>query len=161
MKQFRLAILRFAMFAFLWVVLAGVAPLDLLVGAFATVGAAWVSLRLLPPSGRRFHWLAILWLAVRFLWSSVVAGVDVAWRAFHPRMPLRPGFVRYQCGIPAGTARDFYLCMASLVPGSVPAGFEDGHVVVHCLDMALPVAKDMADNEGRLRRVLGEDGAHG
>jgi multicomponent Na+:H+ antiporter subunit E len=34
-------------------------------------------------------------LVGRFLWQSVVAGVDIARRVFDPRLPLNTGFVVY------------------------------------------------------------------
>ena len=61
-------------------------------------------------------------LGVRFLYQSIVAGVDVAWRAFDPRLPLRPGFVRYPVRFPPGTTRNVFAMITSLMPGAVPAG---------------------------------------
>jgi multicomponent Na+:H+ antiporter subunit E len=100
--------------------------------------------------------IALLSLGWHFLWSSVVAGVDVSIRAFHPRLPLHTGFVICECGIPAGLRRDLFLGVASLMPGSLPIG-EDAHgrIVLHCLDTGQPLAAQMADHEARLVRALG------
>ena len=63
----------------------------------------------------------------RFLRQSIGAGIDVAWRALDPRLPLRPGFVVYPVSIPPGTARNVFTTLTSLLPGTVPAGEESGH----------------------------------
>ena len=57
---------------------------------------------------------------LRFLRQSVVAGIDVAWRALDPRLPLRPGFVVYQPRLPPGPARNAFCTMTSLLPGTLP-----------------------------------------
>src|SRR5215468_5994574 len=77
-------ILRAAWFFGLWLVLAGADPADLPAGALAVVAATWTSLRLLPPGRSRFSLPALARLALRFLYESVVAGLDVAQRALDP-----------------------------------------------------------------------------
>jgi multicomponent Na+:H+ antiporter subunit E len=83
--------------------------------------------------------------------SSIVAALEVARYAFRRRPGLHPGFVTYDCGIPSGTKRDFYLSMVSLMPGSLPVDVdENGRVIIHCLDVNQPIVEQMADNEARL-----------
>ncbi len=148
--------IRFSAFLILWLVLDGVKPAGLLIGLPAAALAAWISLLLLPPSRNRPRLVALLSLGWHFLWSSIVAGVDVAIRALHPRLPLRTGFVTCECGIPTGSRRDLFLGMGSLMPGSLPvAEDEDGRIVLHCLDTEQPLAGQMADHEARLVRALG------
>ncbi len=152
---------RFAVFFGFWLVLDGGKSAGLPVGVATAVLAAWVSLRLLPPSADRPNVIAFFPLFGHFVWSSVVAGVDVAWRAFHPGLPVRPGFVNWTSRIPAGTRRDVFLDMASLMPGSLPVGEnKDGTEVVHCLDTEQPTAREMSEHEGRLIRALGGKGGH-
>ena len=149
-------LVRFGIFVALWLVLDGVKPAGLLIGLPAAALAAWISVLLLPPSRSRPRLMALLSLGWHFLWSSVVAGVDVAIRAFHPRLPLRTGFVTCECGIPTGSRRDLFLGMGSLMPGTLPvAEDEGGRIVLHCLDTEQPVAGQMADHEARLVRALG------
>ena len=85
-----------------WAILAGLDIADVMVGIPASVMAAWVSLRLLPPGQWRLRPFALAQLLLRFLRQSVAAGIDVAWRALDPRLPLRPGFVAYQPQLPQG-----------------------------------------------------------
>jgi multicomponent Na+:H+ antiporter subunit E len=89
------ALTRVACFLAFWIAIAGPGTVDLIVGALAAVVASWVSLRLLPPASRRVSLAAVGAFVPRFLYQSVVAGVDVAWRALAPRLRLQPGFVIY------------------------------------------------------------------
>lgn len=152
-------ILRLLIFLTLWLVLDGGKLPGLVIGLPAAVLAAWLSLRLLPLSRVKLSFTALASLAWHFVWSSVVAGVDVALRAFHPGLPLRTGFVTCECRIPAGTRRDFFLAMSSLMPGSLPVEeHADGRIVLHCLDTRQSQAAQLADNEARLQRALGGGG---
>jgi multicomponent Na+:H+ antiporter subunit E len=150
-------LLRATAFLALWLVLAGADPVDLVAGAVAVVAATWASLRLLPPGSARVSPVALARLALRFAYQSVVAGADVARRAFDPRLPLRPGFVRYPVRFPPGPARNAFTALTSLLPGTVPAGEERGQLLYHCLDLDQPVASQLAAEEAALSRALGHD----
>jgi len=147
--------IRFVIFLLLWCVLDGVKPAGLAVGVVAAALATWTSLRLWPRSPLRVRFFPLLSLGRHFIWSSVVAGVEVARCAFRPRLGLRPGLVTCDCGIAPGPTRNLFLSMVSLMPGSVPVADVDGRIVMHCLDVDQPVAAQMADNEARLVRALG------
>lgn len=140
-------------FAF-WVILSGLNPLDLLVGALTAAIAAWTSVRLLPSGEWTFRPIALLRLALDFLRQSVVAGIDVARRALDPRLPLRPGFVVYPTRLPPGTARNLFTSLTSLLPGTVPTGERDGQLVYHCLDVNQPVLSELAAEEAILSRAI-------
>lgn len=147
---------RAAGFLGLWLVLTGADPADLVVGLVTAAAATWTSLRLLPPPSWRPRPLALAGIAVRSLWQAVLGGTDVARRALHPGLPLRPGFVNYPVRLPAGTAQDVFRTLASLVPGSVPMEVIEGRgMLVHCLDVGQPVAAQMATEEALLTRALG------
>lgn len=149
---------RICAFMIFWLILDGARPAGILIGLPAAAIAGVISLRLIPPSRIRPRWTALLSLGGHFLLGSIVAGVDVALRAFHPRMPLRTGFVTYSCRLPAGLRRDFFLAMASLMPGSLPIEEDaNGRIVLHCLDTSQPLAEQLADHEARLIRAIGEE----
>jgi len=155
--QLRSALVRAACFVVLWLLLAGVDPGDLPAAAVAVAMATVVSLRLLPVGEFRPSPLGLIRLASRFLIQAVIAGVDVAWRAFDPRLPLRPGFVTYAPRLPSGTARDAFCALASLMPGTLPADTNpDGTLLVHCLDTAQPAAAQLALEEARFIRALAD-----
>ena len=113
------AALRFALFSGLWLVLAGGLhgwPFGLLAAGLAT----WASLRLMP-GGMRLAPLVALRLLGRSGWQALLAGTDIARRAFDPRLPLQPGLVTHGTAL-QGHARDGFAALASLSPGALPAG---------------------------------------
>jgi multicomponent Na+:H+ antiporter subunit E len=154
----RAGLLRGAGFLGLWVVLIGSQPADLAAGLLAAALATWASLRLLPPGMNRLRPGALTLLTARFLWQSVVAGWDVAWRAFDPRLPIKPGLVRYPVRLPPGAGRNAFASLTSLLPGTVPVD-EDGQTLLyHCLAVDQPVIAQLADEEAAFARVLGGQG---
>jgi len=158
------SVLRASGFLVVWIALIGWKPLDLGVGILTAATAAWLSLILQPPRQQKGHvtLLALLRLAGHFLRQSVVAGLDVARRAFDPRMPLQPGFVPYPLSFPPGSARNVFASWTSLMPGTVPVA-DDGKVLLyHCLDVGQPIAKQLGVEEALLAKLFGPllEGAH-
>jgi multicomponent Na+:H+ antiporter subunit E len=150
------ALIRALGFFVLWLVLAGFSPGDLPAAVVAVAGATWTSLRLLPPGGSRLSPLGIARLALRFPRQSLTAGIDVARRAFDPRLPLRSGFVTVSPRLPPGTQRDAFCAFASLLPGTLPVDAnDDGTLLIHCLDIGQPVVAQMAADEDVFARALG------
>jgi multicomponent Na+:H+ antiporter subunit E len=140
----------------LWLILTGANPADLAAGVVAAAAATWVSLRLLPPVPLHLRPLALAAFLLHLAREAIRAGFDVAWRALDPRLPLKPGFVSHRLSLPAGSSRDIFGILASLMPGTVAAGREgrDG-LIVHCLDIRQPVADQLAADEARLAELLG------
>ena len=152
----RNAPVRFACFFGFWLVLSGIKPADLLIGALAAGCATWVSLRALPPGRWRFRPRALGRFVWRFLRQSVGAGVDVARRALDPRMPLRPGFVVYRSQLPAGVTRNTFCTVTSLLPGTLPCGSDPGDgVLIHCLDIDQPVLAQLAAEKSLFAQITG------
>jgi multicomponent Na+:H+ antiporter subunit E len=141
---------RFILWYGSWLVLAGWSPLDAVIGIPAAALATWVGLILLPPTGRSLALLRVARYSAGFVWQSVAAGVDVAWRVFQPGMPLHPGIVRVAPRLPAGPARLWFRGLASLQPGSLACGVDrEGYLLFHCLDTR-------EDVEGALLRAQDE-----
>ena len=158
-----LALFRRAVgFFALWIMLTGSNAADLVAGAVAAVGATWASMRLLSPNAGSVRPVALAWFALRFLRQSVIAGVDVARRAFDPRLPLHPGFVVYPVGLPRGPARNMFTTLMSLLPGTVPTGSDQGGgLLIHCLDIEQPLAAQLAAEEALFAKVVGRPGTYG
>ncbi len=153
--HWRVGLARAPYFLALWFVLnPGLALADVFCGVVATVIATHMSLRLLPPSAGRIRVGALCVFAPHFLAQSVLAGIDVARRALDPQLPLQPGTVVYRTGFPAGTARNGFAIITSLLPGSLPVDETDDGIVYHCLDITQPVAEALADEERRLSGAL-------
>lgn len=149
---------RAAAYLLLWMVVAGGDAVDVGPGVAAAILAAWASIRLMPPdpAGGSVRWLAALRLLGHFAWVSVLAGLDVARRAFSPRLGIAPGYAPYRPEMPPSDARSLFLAMTSQMPGTIPSGLQSPDTVAyHCLDAAQPVQRQLADEEARLRAVLG------
>ena len=83
------ALTRALLYFGIWIVIDQSAkPANLAFGVLAATAATWASLKLLPPALGRVRLGVLLRLLPRFLWQSLVAGTDVARRAFSPRLPL-------------------------------------------------------------------------
>ncbi len=104
--------------------------------AFALL-AALASLPLLPPApwpplGPTLR--GLLRFIPFFLWQSLQGGVDVARRAFHPRLPLAPAIIHYPLSLAPGWPRIFFLNTISLLPGTLAVSLQGDRVQVHLLD---------------------------
>jgi len=157
---------RFMILLGIWIVVAGHAPSDLVVGALTAIAAGIVSLRLLPPGALHPRPFPMLVLVARFPFQVLLAGCDVAWRALSPRMPLELGCVTYQPQTRDGAERQAFLTLMSLLPGTLPTGTvaaADGDLraqSIHCLDVSKPVAMQMAREETAFRAAFGGGQAH-
>lgn len=153
----RAGIERFVLFAVLWIVLTGAYPGGLYFALPATLAATWASLKTLPPRDRSGSALAALRLAIGFLWQSVFGGIDVARRAFDPRMPLAPGWRLVRTRLPEGGARVALASEISLLPGTLAAGSRGDDLLVHCLDTRQDVAAATLREEARIAQAVGLD----
>ena len=151
----RALVVRALLYFALWIVVDQSArPANLVVGLLASAAATWASLKLLPPASGRVRLGLLLLLLPRFLWQSLVAGIDVARRAFAPRLRLQPGFVDYPVGLPRGAARNAFELIASLMPGSLASGETPDTIQFHCLDTRQPVVEQLAAEERAYARAL-------
>ena len=126
---------RFSAFLILWLVLDGVKPAGLFIGLLPAALAAWIGVRLLPPSRSRPRLMALLLAAMAFLWEL---GRGWGWRSpsalfiraclfaqLHD--PADPQFPQ------AAQARSFSVGMGG-VSASHAAVAEGIGEYVHCLD---------------------------
>lgn len=158
----RAALTRALLYFGIWIVIDQSAkPANLVFGVLATLAATWASLALLPPAAGRVRIGALLLKLPHFLWQSLVAGIDVARRAFSPGLPLNPGFVQYPTGLPRGEARNAFAAITSLLPGSVPTGETDSHIEYHALDVSQPVVEQLAAEERAFAKALVPGQHHG
>jgi multicomponent Na+:H+ antiporter subunit E len=148
---------RAALFFAFWLAISGWKAADLPVGLAAVAGATWTSLALLPAKGPWLRLGALATLAVSFFRGSVLSGFDVARRALRPEPDLRPGFVTAPLRLPPGNARNAFSALASLMPGTLPVGMDEDSLLIHGLDVAQPIAQDLAHEETLFKRALGDE----
>lgn len=113
---------RLAFFGILWLILTRAEAL--LLGVFVVTAASWLSLRILPASPP-IRLLALLAMGPGFLGRSLVGGIDVARRAFDPRLPLDLGWIEMTIDLPDG-GKVALGSELSLMPGTMAAGSDPG-----------------------------------
>ncbi len=124
-----------AAYLLLWWLLTGGDRHSWLVGG-VTVGLALaVALSLpAPAAALRISPVGLLLFIPYFLWQSLRGGIDVARRAYTPRLPLDPALIHYPLRLPPGSARIFLLNTVSLLPGTLSADVSADTLCVHLLD---------------------------
>lgn len=148
--------LRVAVLALLWWFLAGADPASWALGLPAVAAAVWLSRELSPPTGLRP--LALAALLPRFALLSLVAAIDVAFRAMHPALPLAPSLERYSLRLPPGAARVSFMNLVSLMPGTLSVDLEGDLLRVHVLDRSSDWLPALRRLEDRVARVFGCEG---
>lgn len=143
----------FLVLAAVWLALDGLHawPLGLL--AAAAGAAAGV---LLAP-GRPYRWrpLRLLAFCAYFVVESLRGGLDVAWRALHPRLPVQPGFTEMKLSLPPGPPRTLMLSVVSLLPGTLSADLDPERNIL-CVHLLAPeMARGLAPLEARIARLFG------
>ena len=134
-------LLRAALFAFLWWVLTEGDSRSWLIGVPVVLAAAAATVALNPSSRWRLSLAGLAGFVPHFLWRSIVGSVDVAWRAFHPSLPISPALIRYPLGLPAdGPARVFFAGVVNLLPGTLSAELHDDSMTIHLLNGESPSA---------------------
>jgi multicomponent Na+:H+ antiporter subunit E len=138
-----------------WLMISGGNGLLLAVGLVAVTAATWTSVRLLPQ-GLPIQPIATIRFACRVMHQSIVAGLDIARRAFDPALSLRPGFIVAPLRLPVGFARNAFCAISSLQPGALPAGRDSNDaLVVHCLNVERP--PDIYAEEALFMQVFRHD----
>jgi multicomponent Na+:H+ antiporter subunit E len=123
---------RALLFSIMWWALTDGAAGSWWIGAPAVVCAVIVSVALIPSSG--IVWWEVMGFVPFFLWHSLKGGADVAWRAFHPRMPIAPELIEYPLRLPPGLSQVTMINITSLLPGTLSAEIEGQVLKVHVLD---------------------------
>lgn len=135
----------------LWWVLVAADPASLAFGTVAAVAAALLSLRLSPADQAGFRAWRVVPLLGPFFVHGLRGGLDVSWRAFHPRLPVEPDWMKVRLASNHATANALLGGMISVLPGSLTAGSADGTMDLHLLHAP---SFDPREFERDQRRVL-------
>lgn len=97
---------------------------------------------------------AFLW---HFLSRSVVAGLDVAYRTLHPKLPLQPGLIEYKLQLASGRPQTFFAGVISLLPGTLSASLQENTITLHVLDTSEDLAASLLQTEKVVARLFGPE----
>jgi len=125
-------LIRVGLFTLFWWILTDGDSSSWLVGLPTIALAVIVSCYFLPQTS--IVVTAIPKFSLFFLNHSLRGGFDVAWRAFHPKLPLTPDVIEYPLQLPHELSRIFMVNIVSLLPGTLSAGLEHDVLKVHVLD---------------------------
>lgn len=123
------------------------------IGVPAVSFAVIASVALLPPVP--LVWLELLRFAPFFFQRSLLGGADVAWRAFHPRLPIAPELIDYPLRLPPGLPRVILINTVSLLPGTLSAELDGQILKVHVLDGLGDFMPELEVLEQRVARMSG------
>lgn len=147
-------LLRGTALALVWWVLAEGRADSWGVGAVSVAFALAASLYLAPLASHRFSPAGLLGFAGFFLVQSCKGGLQVAARAFRPRMDLAPALVELPVALPEGMARVLLLNTLNLLPGTLSVRLDGDRLCLHVLDARLPIAEEVLAVEARIARML-------
>lgn len=133
--------------AALWTLFTGARFDSWIIGLPVVVAAAVTAVRLSPYPTWRGSIRGLLRFGPHFVVSSILGGVDVAWRSLHPQLPIHPQLFEYQLRIPTGAARTFFISIVSLLPGTVSADVHGDQLLIHVLDSRGRVQEQLATLE--------------
>lgn len=148
-------LLRGAALALVWWVLAEGRADSWGVGVVSVAAALAASLYLVPPGSHRLSPAGLLGFAGFFLVQSFKGGIQVAARAFRPRMELAPALVEVPVTLPEGLARVLLVNTLNLLPGTVSVRLDGDLLHLHVLDARWPVAGEVRETEAHIACMLG------
>ena len=144
---------RGLLFSLIWWIVTDGAVTSWWIGVPAVLLALVTSVALLPTV--HFNWIAFFRFVPFFLVRSLLGGVDVAWRAFRPGMPIAPEFIEYPLRLPQGLARVFMADMVSLLPGTMSTEIGQNCLKVHVLDGRKNMLPELDAVEQGVARIFG------
>lgn len=122
------------------------------IGVPVVVIAAAASCLAAPAS----RWSA--WGLARFLpyffWHSLRAGIDVAFRALHPGLPIDPALMRYELHLESNEARVLMADTVTLLPGTLSVSLEEDALLVHVLNASAPHMAMLRTLEQRIGEIV-------
>lgn len=148
----------FVVLALMWFALRGFEAW--LMGLLTALAGAWLSAAVTTIRPRSVVPWRVLPFTAFFLLASLRGGLDVAWRALHPSLPIEPQFRRFALDLPGGQPRTLMVSALSLMPGTLSAELDDGGatLVVHALS---EVAMDSVEQlQARIRWLFAVKGSH-
>ena len=163
-----LLVLRFAALYGFWVVLSGRFETKyLLIGAVCALVVTFLTQDLVHStsrqaakggpspsfllSGWRFC-CYLLWL----MWSVVQSNLEVAYLVLHPKMPIRPGLLRFTTKLRSQMGQIILANSITLTPGTITVDFNDGTYTIHALVPGAAGALVDARMQSKIESIFGE-----
>ncbi len=160
---------RFAVLYGFWIVLSGrFESKYLIIGALCTLVVTFLTQdlaqseysRIAKPARTAFSILSSAWSFLCYstwlLWSIVQSSLQVAYLVLHPRLPIRPGLLRFRTALKSQTGHIILANSITLTPGTITVDLSDGTYTVHALVPEAAEALLNAKMQSKLEKVFGE-----
>ena len=148
-----ISITRGLLFSIIWWILTDGSASSWWIGVPVVLLAVITSNASIPPT--RLVWVGFFRFAPFFFVRSLMGGADVAWRAFHPDLPIAPDLIEYPLRLPSGLPQVFMANTVSLLPGTLSADLDQSVLQVHVLDRRRDFVAELEAVEENVARVFG------
>ena len=112
---------------------------DLLAGLLVSLLIVWLFSDIFPAElTRLLNPVRLFWFVLYvpvFLWHVIISNFDVAYRVFHPEIPIRPGIVKVKTTLTSDLAKTFLANSITLTPGTLTVDFIEDHLYVHWINI--------------------------
>ncbi len=149
--------IRIICFGMIWTILSSGRMESWIIGGPAVLLAAWVSGKSRAFRATGFSFAGGLRFMGFFLKASLISGLDVVRRAFHPKLLLQPDLIDYRLSLVTDVARVFMADAVSLLPGTLSAHLVEANLTIHVLDRNTPVREELRALEKRVAAMLEPD----
>ncbi len=122
--------------------------------------ASWASYLICPRGEWPWRPVKIMRFLPYFLWNSLLGGIDVAFRAFRPAMPMNPDIIEFPLRV-SGKPALLMAWTVSLLPGTASVYLERDVLLIHVLDTRLPTQAKLRELEQHLKLLLREPNGAG
>lgn len=122
-------------------------PIAALVAVLDARASGWRVWRVRPLAAARF--------AAFFIVQSARAGVDVALRALHPRLPINPDLTVYPLRLRDPSSRVLLANAVSLLPGTLSVQLDADTLQLHVLDAGMRAEPALRELEQRIAALHG------
>ncbi|MCF7793119.1 MAG: Na+/H+ antiporter subunit E [Candidatus Cloacimonetes bacterium] len=140
MKFFKKAVFLFITLFLIWILLTGLHPQELIIGAIVALiimliflGSAEIFAEIkLTPKAFVF-WLIYIFV---FLWELIKSNLDVAFRVLNPKLPINPGIVKVKTNLKSKIGRIILANSITLTPGTLTVETKDDFFYIHWIDIS-------------------------
>lgn len=145
-------ILRTLIFSVIWWVITYGNLSSWWIGMPAVVIAVITSKYLMTTTN--INWYELFKFSPYFISRSLAGGIDVARRAFHPKLPIAPVLIEYPLRLPNGLPHVFFINTVSLLPGTFIADIKDDTLIVHILDKTSGFIDELRSVEQSIAKIF-------
>ena len=147
-------------FCFLvWILLAGVSPPELILGAaisivLALLIAKFTDISISWKTPVQIVLFIVLYIPV-FLYELVKSNIDVLFRVLNPKLPINPGFVKVKSEVKGNLGKLILANSITLTPGTISVDADDEGIFVHWIDVKGSSEEEYSEKiAGKFERLL-------